>query len=186
MEPFTFSSREAFRTWLAEHAHTSEGIYIRFIKGKQTQTLTANQALEEALCFGWIDGHMKKVDDTSHVEYFALRKKQSKWSLKNKQLVEALLAKGLVTELGIQKIEEAKENGLWQAASKPSDISEKEIKELENQLQVEPEAYKNFKAMSASIRKTYTRAYLDAKTEQDRNKRLQWIIDRVKQNLKPM
>ncbi len=48
MEPFTFSSREAFRTWLAEHAHTSEGIYIRFVKGKQTQTLTANQALEEA------------------------------------------------------------------------------------------------------------------------------------------
>ncbi len=101
-------------------------------------------------------------------------------------MVETLLAKGLVTELGIQKIEEAKENGLWQAASKPSDISEKEIKELENQLQVEPEAYKNFKAMSASIRKTYTRAYLDAKTEQGRNKRLQWIIDRAKQNLKPM
>lgn len=76
------------------------------------KTLKASEALEEALCFGWIDGQMQSIDETKYLKCSSLRRKGSKWSEKNKSLVKELETKGLMTDFGRDKIEEAKKNGM--------------------------------------------------------------------------
>ena len=66
-----FETREDFRSWLTINAETSEGVWIVFGKSRSVKTLKATEALEEALCFGWIDGQMQSLDDTKYIKYFA-------------------------------------------------------------------------------------------------------------------
>ena len=93
-----FTNRTEFRAWLEENCQTASGIWLLFGKAGGPETLTAGEALEEALCFGWIDGVMKKMDDTSYKKYFAPRRAGSKWSQKNKALVQELEAAGIEYE----------------------------------------------------------------------------------------
>lgn len=185
-ELLRFKTREAFREWLSENCRRREGVWLEFGKTKEVETLSANDALLEALCFGWIDGVMKKMDDTSYKKYFAPRRAGSKWSQKNKALVQELEACGAMTEYGRRKIEEAKKNGQWDNAASPSAISEEQIAVVAALLKENAQAYTNFQKMPASVKKTYTRAYLDAKTEAGRSRRLAWMMDRLENNLKPM
>jgi uncharacterized protein YdeI (YjbR/CyaY-like superfamily) len=85
-----FAARELFREWLAQNWDTSGGIWLAFDKSKARKSLSANEALEEALCYGWIDGQMQSIDETKYVKYFARRRSNSVWSEKNKKLVAAL------------------------------------------------------------------------------------------------
>ena len=85
-----FSSRKDFRVWLRKNAETAGGVWLVFGKTKDLVTLTANDALEEALCFGWIDGQMKSIDNTKYKKYFAQRRDKSPWSDKNKKIAEML------------------------------------------------------------------------------------------------
>lgn len=106
--PLCFQTREEFRTWLQNNCRSSDGVWLLFGKTKELVTLKADEALEEALCYGWIDGLMKRVDDKSYMKYFSLRRKNSKWSDKNKNLVRSLEERGRMTDMGRAKIEEAK------------------------------------------------------------------------------
>ena len=81
-EILEFADREAFRTWLSEHCLSDEGVWLLFGKAGGPKTIKAAEALEEALCFGWIDGQMKSIDDKSYIKYFSQRRKNSKWSQK--------------------------------------------------------------------------------------------------------
>jgi len=128
---------------------------------------------------------MKNIDDRSYIKYFSMRRKNSKWSEKNKALVETLEKQGIMTDYGRAKIEEAKINGQWNAL-KPSEITETEISALTDLLRAYEPAYANYLAMSPSVKKTYARAYFDAKTDDGRVKRLSWMVERLEQNLKPM
>lgn len=92
---------------------------------------------------------------------------------------------GIMTQYGLEKIAEAKKNGQWNASKSP-EITEEQILLLSNLLKEHEPACSNWDAMSPSVKKTYTRAYLDAKTEAGQAKRLSWIIDRLNQNMKPM
>ncbi|MBT9775687.1 hypothetical protein GPL15_04060 [Clostridium sp. MCC353] len=181
-----FTTREEFRNWLSDNCRSSEGVWLLFGKTKELTTIKAGEALEEALCFGWIDGLMKRVDQNSYVKYFSLRRNNSKWSEKNKTLAVSLEKRGLMTESGREKIEEAKKNGQWDKAGKPSAVTEDQIEMVSGLLKENEEAYTNFQGMSPSVKKTYTRAYLDAKTDEGRKKRLAWMIERLEKNLKPM
>lgn len=181
----TFSDREAFRAWLAENGATSEGVWLLFGKAGGPRTLTAGEALEEALCFGWIDGQMQRIDDTSYKKYFAQRRVGSKWSAKNKALVEGLEKQGRMTEAGRAKIAEARENGQWDAPQ-PAVMGEAEIALVSGVLKGHEPAYTNFLAMPPSVQRTYARGYLDAKTDKGRASRLAWMVDRLDRNLKPM
>lgn len=180
-----FGSGRDFRAWLEENCLTSEGIWLVFGKGGGPKTLTANEALEEALCFGWIDGQIKSVDDKTYMKYFAQRRRQTEWSAKNIRLVEALEAAGRMTDHGRAKIEEAKRNDCFQARKRP-EITDDHMNQFISELkQVEP-ACSNFLAMSASVKRTYVSLYFEAKSEQARINRMQRIIERLNQNLKPM
>lgn len=184
-EHLQFGSRDEFRGWLESNSRTSGGVWLLFGKAGGPKTLTANEALEEALCFGWIDGQMQSIDDKEYIKYFALRGKNSKWSDKNKGIVEKLEANGLMTDCGRAKIAEAKQNGQWDAP-KPPAITDEQIAEVTGILKAYELAYTNFLAMPPSVKRTYTRAYFDAKTDDGRAKRLAWMVDRLNKNLKPM
>ena len=180
-----FANREAFRAWLSQNCLTSDGIWLLFGKAGGPKTIKAGEALEEALCFGWIDGQMQRIDDKSYKKYFSMRRENSKWSEKNKALVKTLEERGVMTDFGRKKIEEAKENGQWNAP-KPAAVTDEQILQLSALLEGYEPAFTNFQAMSLSVKKTYTRAYLDAKTDAGREKRIAWMVDRLDRNLKPM
>lgn len=180
-----FANRKEFRTWLSEHCLSGAGVWLLFGKTGGPKTLKAAEALEEALCFGWIDGQMQSIDEKSYKKYFSMRRENSKWSEKNKELVGKLEQQGLMTDFGRKKIEEAQENGQWDAP-RPTAITEEQIAGLSALLEEYEPAYTNFQAMPPSVKKTYTRAYLDAKTEDGQKKRLAWMVERLNRNLKPM
>ncbi|MBD5131580.1 MAG: hypothetical protein HDT28_03155 [Clostridiales bacterium] len=180
-----FGDRNQFRSWLNEHCLETDGVWLLFGKRGEPKTLKAEEALEEALCFGWIDGQMQSIDDDTYKKYFSLRRKNSKWSEKNKALVKSLEERGLMTDYGRSKIEEAKHNGQWDAP-KPAAITDEQIDALSQVLKSYEPAYTNFQAMPLSVKKTYVKAYLDAKTEAGREKRIAWMVDRLNKNLKPM
>jgi len=180
-----FISRGDFRAWLSENAETSGGVWLVFGKAKSVVTLTANDALEEALCFGWIDGQMRSIDDIKYHKYFARRRTKSPWSEKNKKLTETLREKGIMTELGEQAIESAKKNGTWDAP-KSAPITDEQIEAFTEKLVGMSPAYENFINMPPSVQRTYTGRYLSFKTEEARQRDFERIIDRLNNNLKPM
>ncbi len=184
-EILEFCDREEFRNWLSKHCLSKTGVWLFFGKKGGPKTIKANEALEEALCFGWIDGQMQAIDDKTYKKYFSMRRENSKWSEKNKGLVQKLEQQGKMTEYGRKKIEEARKNGQWDQP-KSTDITEDQIECLSLILKEYEPAYTNFNAMSNSVKKTYTRAYFAAKTEEGRKKRIVWMVDRLNRNLKPM
>ncbi|MCL2462402.1 MAG: hypothetical protein FWF44_07025, partial [Defluviitaleaceae bacterium] len=98
MDQLTFRTRAEFREWLFENALSGEGVWLVFDKGKPPATIKAGEALEEALCFGWIDGQMRSVDERTYLKYFKRRANGSAWSEKNKKLAGELEASGSMTD----------------------------------------------------------------------------------------
>ena len=184
-EILEFADRAAFRGWLRENEATSKGVWLLFGKKDGPKTITSAEALEEALCYGWIDGQMQSLDGTQYKKYFACRTTNSKWSDKNKKLAAQLEKQGIMTDCGREKIAQAKENGQWDAP-KAAIISDVQLATLSDLLKEHEPAYANFSAMPPSVKKTYARAYFDAKTEAGRNSRLSWMIERLHKNLRPM
>ncbi|MEZ3504582.1 MAG: YdeI/OmpD-associated family protein [Lachnospiraceae bacterium] len=180
-----FANREEFRKWLYEHCLSNAGVWLLFGKAGGPKTIKAGEALEEALCFGWIDGQMQRIDDKTYKKYFSMRREKSKWSEKNKALAKSLEERGLMTDFGRKKIEEAQKNGQWHAPNSMA-VTEEQIACLSTLLEGYEPACTNFGTMSLSVKKTYTRAYFDAKTDAGREKRIAWIVDRLNKNLKPM
>lgn len=185
-EIIKFTDREEFRQWLFAHCLSNDGIWLLFGKAGGPRTIRAEEALEEALCFGWIDGQMEKIDDKTYKKYFSLRRKNSKWSERNKALAKSLEERGLMTDFGRKKIDEARKNGRWDAPNPQAVITEEQIAGLSALLEGYEPACTNFQAMPPSVRKTYTRAYLDAKTDAGKKRRFAWMVDRLNKNLRPM
>ena len=185
LEHLHFPTRTDFRNWLKENCMTHDGVWVLFGKSGGPKTLKASEALEEALCFGWIDGQIQSIDEKSYIKYFSMRRKSSKWSDKNKTIVDALEKQGKMTDYGRAKIDEAKKNGQW-FAKKPETATDEQMTFLTELLKKHEPAYTNYLAMPPSVKKTYTRAYFDAKTDAGRDKRLIWMIERLNKNLKPM
>ncbi len=186
MNRVLFKNRLEFREWLTENTLSDEGIWLIFNKKGNPETLTANDALEEALCFGWIDGQIQSIDENSYLKYFKQRSKTSNWSEKNKNLVEKLEAQGLMTEFGKAKIEIAKSKGCWNVP-KREPLTVEQLQQFEDMLKSHETAYANFIKMPRSARGAYATSYFfGAKTEEGKQKRLNKIIERLNLNLNPM
>ncbi|MCH5286867.1 MAG: YdeI/OmpD-associated family protein [Christensenellaceae bacterium] len=183
-EPLLFPARSDFRAWLTEHPDES-GVWLLFGKRGGPKTLTAAQALEEALCFGWIDGLMESIDETCYRKYFATRRPQSKWSEKNRKLAEKLEAEGLMTDRGRRAIEEAKRRGLYENGPRMQSDGD-QVEAMRALLAPHETALRNFDAMTPSVRRTYTTSYFSLKTEAGREKRLAQLVERLELNLNPM
>jgi uncharacterized protein YdeI (YjbR/CyaY-like superfamily) len=113
-EVLHFKNRLEWRAWLSDNHKNSKGTWVYISKkNAKNSFLPYEEAVEEALCFGWIDGTIRKGDSEKFPQRFAPRTGKSIWSVSNKNRVQKLIAEGKMTEAGLAKIEEAKRNGNW-------------------------------------------------------------------------
>ncbi len=113
-EPLYAATAEEWRAWLeANHAREKEVWLMIHKKHASTPSVTLEEATEEALCFGWIDSNMKRIDEDRNALRYTPRRHGSNWSERNKERVAKLIAQGRMTEAGLAKIEEAKQSGKW-------------------------------------------------------------------------
>ncbi len=106
--------RKAWRKWLEQHHAASSGVWLVYYKKDSGKTrVPYADAVEEALCFGWIDSTLNPIDEHSYMQLFTPRKPKSGWSKLNKDRVESLIAQGLMTPAGQEKIDIAKHHGTW-------------------------------------------------------------------------
>ena len=179
-----FKTRKDFRKWLvADRAH--RGVWLIFGKNGAFPTLTAAEALEEALCFGWIDGVMKKLDEASYKKYFSPRRAGSNWSQKNKRLVEHLISRNLMTARGLEVIDRAKKDGTWDVV-RDTTIPEQQYQDFERLIKKSRTALANFRQMPKSAQRQFVGLFFEAKKEETRIKRLAKLIDLLEQNRRPM
>jgi uncharacterized protein YdeI (YjbR/CyaY-like superfamily) len=116
-QPLRAATPQEWRDWLqANHAAAKEVWLVISKKHAGTPSVTYEEATEEALCFGWVDSFMKRVDEEKYVLRYSPRRKGSKWSEINKKRVTKLIEQGRMTQAGIAKIDEAKQNGEWDRA----------------------------------------------------------------------
>ena len=149
---FYSPDRQAWRQWLADNHHSVPGVFFVFYKKKTgTPTLTYGEAVEEALCYGWVDSLPRKIDEERHALKFSPRKPKSVWSQPNKERVERLVANGLMTPVGQAKIDRAKQDGSWDALNDSDNLIIPA--ELELALAANPIAQTNFHKFAPGSRK---------------------------------
>ena len=175
-------SRKAWRDWLAKNHASSKGVWLVYAK-KHTglPSLTYNDAVEEALCFGWIDSKINPIDDDLYMQIFTPRKLKSAWSALNKTRVGRLLAAGRMAPAGLAVIKAAKRSGSWDAMKHAEELTVPP--DLEKALKANPDASRHWGSYSASRRKGVLYRLAGAKRPETRARYLQDIIENMARNL---
>ena len=156
MKQLHVTDRDEWRDWLSRHHATEAEIWLVFHR-KETgkQAIPYEVAVEEALCFGWIDSIIKKIDATRYARKFTPRKDNSNWSALNKKRADKMMQAGRMTEWGLAKIQAARERGLWDQESRPQ-TSPDIPPEFAQALAQNMKASENFDKLAPSYRKHYT------------------------------
>ena len=176
-----FINRDEWRAWLeTNHATASELWLVIYKKHTGKVGVAYEEAVEEALCFGWIDGVMHRIDDEKYALRFSPRKKNSVWSESNKRRVAKLIKQGCMTEAGLAKVNEAKANGEWQAAAQREDTP-KIPDDLDRALKANRQAQRNFDRLAPSHKRQYLYWIDSAKRDETRQRRIQETIRLVMQ-----
>ena len=184
IETYYPQSKQQWREWLVTNHIQKEAVWVIFYKQKTGKpTLTWSDAVDEALCFGWIDSVKKTLDEERFIQYFCKRKPKSTWSKVNKEKVEQLIAKGLMMQAGLDCIEIAKQNGSWEILDSVEALIIPE--DLEAALQSHENAMDFFLSLSKSARKAMLHKLVFAKRQETRQKRITQIIELVKKGMKP-
>jgi uncharacterized protein YdeI (YjbR/CyaY-like superfamily) len=172
----TFQSASAFRNWLAKHHGGTDGVWVRiFKKSSGEKSLTRAEAVDEALCYGWIDGQAKSYDNQSWVQRFSPRRPSSGWSKINTQRVEHLIKAGKMTPAGLKHVEAAKADGRWSAAyDSPRNASPPE--DLLSELEKDRTAKAFFATLNRANIYSIVYRLQTAKKPETREKRLKAIL----------
>ncbi len=185
MEKRSFKDRNEWRDWLSENHQSADGIWLVYYKVKaKTPSVRYAEAVEEALCFGWIDSQVKGIDDETYMQRYTPRRKGSTWSAVNKRRVDRMMEASKMTPAGLEKIERAKEDGSWEILS---DIDGEMVvpDDLKEALSANPKARQNFENFSLWNKRRYLYWLKSAKRQATREKRLREIVRRTEQNIKP-
>ena len=150
--------------------------------GCEFESMRWEEAIQVALCYGWIDSTVKKMDEERRRQFFSPRKDKSVWSKLNKNYIEKLLKENLIHESGLAKIEIAKGNGSWNSLDAVEDLIIPE--DLKSAFEQDNIAFENYKNFSPSYRKSYLYWLNQAKREETRNNRIAEIIKLCNQNKK--
>lgn len=145
--------------------------------------LQYGEALDEALCYGWIDSRLRRIDENRHMWRFAPRKPNSIWSLRNRSSAERLIKEGRMAAPGFASIAAAKRNGQWAKAYVPS-RPPRMPRDLKDALMQDETAWRNFNAFAKSYRTNYIYWVTAAKRSETRNKRIQEVVRRAADNIK--
>ena len=184
IKTFSPADRHAWRAWLQEHHEKEKSVWLIFLKNNtDLPKLTWSEAVDEALCFGWIDSIAKPVDELSFMRFFSRRKPNSVWSAINKEKVEKLIASGQMIQAGLDCVETARKNGSWTIL----DTAESLIipPDLAKAFQESPEAENYFLSLSRTDRKNILQWLVLAKREYTRQKRITEIVELAAQHIKP-
>ncbi|VXB51848.1 conserved hypothetical protein [Flavobacterium sp. 9AF] len=178
-----FKNDFEWRNWLHENHTSFEGVYLIFHKvASELESMRWEEAVKVALCYGWIDSTVKRLDENSRKQLFTPRKDKSAWSKLNKSYIEELLEKELIHESGLKKITIAKSNGSWESLDAvenleiPSDL----LRSFTNN----PTAHSNFLNFSKTYKKGYLHWLNQAKREETRQNRILEIILLCEKNIK--
>lgn len=175
-EIIAFKDSAIWRLWLDENHAKIEGVWLRlYKKSSSVPTVSYAEALDEALCYGWIDGQKKSYDEESYLQKFTPRRVRSMWSKRNIEHIQRLTEQGLMMPAGILEVERAKEDGRWAAAyDTPSEMIIPD--EFLAELKKHPVAEKFFATLNKA--NTYAIAWRlqTAKTEETRKRRQDKII----------
>lgn len=181
-KPKSFKTRAAWRAWLEKnYAREKELWLVLYKKNSGKPTVSYDQAVEEALCFGWIDGLTKGIDEEKYAVRFCPRKSGSVWSESNKKRVAKMIAEGKMTAIGLAKVEEAKRNGEWEKAVARENVSNIPA-DLKRALQADKIAQQNFEILAPSHKRQYIYWITEAKRDETRRKRIQETVRMVKAN----
>lgn len=184
MKTVTPKSRRAWRTWLERnHAAADEAWVVFYKRGVGKPTLSYNDAVEEALCFGWVDGLKKSLDGERYTHRFTPRKPGSKWSESNKTRVARLMKAGAMAPRGLALVEEAKRNGQWAAASRP-DVDLSMPDDLAARLKRSKAAAAFFESLAPSYQRQFIAWIVTAKRDETRKKRLEKTMELLKKGEK--
>lgn len=184
IETYCPESRADWRTWLEENHQSKQSVWLVYYRvSTKISSISWSDAVDEALCFGWIDSTKKTIDEERYMQYFSRRKPKSMWSRINKEKVTKLIKNNLMTKAGFDSIETAKQNGSWtildqvEALIIPEDLKE----ELAN--------YKGsteyFDSLSKSAKKILLHWVVFAKRSETRQKRIIEIAENASKKLKP-
>lgn len=183
LEQIDVPDRAAWRAWLLANHESSPGIWlVLYKKASGKARLSYDDAVEEALCFGWIDGVVNKLDDERRIQLFTPRRPKSTWSKPNKLRIERMVAAGLMTPAGLAKIEAAKADGSWStldsidALQMPTD--------LEAALAANPVAREHFSKFSNSVKKGIYFFIQSTKRPETRAKRVADTVEKAARNVR--
>lgn len=183
-ETFYPKNRRDWRKWLKKNHQTHQSIWLIYYK-KQSNvpSISYSDAVDEALCFGWIDSTKKTRDAESYIQFFCKRKANSVWSKINKEKIARLSAEGLMEAAGLASIERAKENGSW---SIMDDVEELIIpKDLSTAFKKHPGAKAYFEGLSKSMKKQLLHWVTMAKRAETREKRIKELASLAAIQQKP-
>jgi uncharacterized protein YdeI (YjbR/CyaY-like superfamily) len=173
-----FKSREEFRSWLEKNYITKTELWLIFYKKHVKKNyIQYDDAVEEALCFGWIDGIMKRIDDEKHVVRFTPRRKGSVWSESNITRVKKMINEGKMTDAGLEKFQaRGRDEGV-----EPSPVPQKLSGKLERELKSNKKAWEIFKRLPPSHQKRYVFYIMEAKKEETRLRRVKKAVEMLKE-----
>jgi uncharacterized protein YdeI (YjbR/CyaY-like superfamily) len=175
---------QQWRAWLHENHDKEVSIWLIYHKKAAGITgITYAEAVEEALCFGWIDSKAKPLNETQYMQFFGRRKKGSGWSKVNKERIERLIANGQMTKAGLDVIEAAKQDGSWTLLDEIEKLTIPE--DLEAEFAKQPAAQAYFTGLCRSDKRNMLQWLVLAKKPETREKRMKEIVMLAAQNLKP-
>jgi uncharacterized protein YdeI (YjbR/CyaY-like superfamily) len=179
-----FESVFHFENWLEVNHGTFNGIWIRFYKkASGMATITYSEALDVALCYGWIDGQLKKFDEQSYIQKFTPRRPKSMWSKRNKEHVARLEKEGKIKISGQKEIEAAKSDGRWDRAyDSPSKMSIPE--DFITELMKHSDAYDFFNNLNKTNKYSIAWRLQTARNQDIRTKRQKEILEMMKNKIK--
>jgi uncharacterized protein YdeI (YjbR/CyaY-like superfamily) len=179
-----FKDVEDWRSWLEKNYDKESNVWLAlYKKGSGKKGITLEEAVEEAMCFGWIDGKLKSIDVEKFILRFSPRKMNSVWSKINKERAERLIKSGRMTDAGLAKIEAAKKSGWWDKAY-TNKIMDEIPADLEQALKKEKRAWENFQKFANSYRNMYVGWVNGAKTAETRQKRIRKVVEQATKNRK--
>ena len=171
-----FPSQDDWRAWLDEHHADSPGVWLKIAKkASGVATVTHAEALDVALCYGWIDGQRNSFDDTWFLQRYTPRRPKSKWSQINRDKVAALTERGLMRPAGQREVERAKADGRWEAAY-PSQRNLTVPDDLQAALDADRAARESFDALDRVNRYAILYRLFDAKRPETRVKRIETFV----------
>ena len=180
-----FASRQEWREWLARNHASSDGVLLFIHKrGSAAEGLRYEEALEEALCFGWIDSRVRAHDADRFVQWFSPRRDGSVWSEGNRRRVARLRRRGLMTEAGLERVRAAKRDGSW-GMLPDRGVDPVPGDDLLAALEADPDALRGWRALSTSHRRAYVYWVDGTKRPRTRERRISDVVRRSREGRKP-